>query len=95
LVGQVGDEDLVLDEDDLTLIGSLVGTTVTGAAWTVIEFINGPLLDNPRRVGGTLRARGRAPSPRGHVPLCVPSRRRREGVTVVRVGRRRRMYRTP
>jgi hypothetical protein len=35
--------------------GRWSGATVTGAAWTVIEFINAPLLDNPHRVGGTLR----------------------------------------
>jgi mRNA interferase RelE/StbE len=28
-----------------------------GAAWAVFEFISGPLLDNPHRVGGPLHGR--------------------------------------
>jgi len=28
-----------------------------GAAWAVFEFINGPLLQNPHRVGGPLHGR--------------------------------------
>jgi mRNA interferase RelE/StbE len=67
----------------------------TGLAWSVIEFINGPLLDNPHRVGGTLRAPWE-----GHLCAHVGTWRvvyrvddDEVVVTVVRVGPRRNVYR--
>ncbi len=47
-----------------------------GVAWAVIDFINGPLLDNPRRAGTELHGK-LAGSPLGspeHVPRSVQDR---------------------
>jgi mRNA interferase RelE/StbE len=64
-------------------------------AFAVIEFITGPLLDNPRRVGGALRneLEGVWGARRGTYRILYRIDDDRREVIVLRVGHRRDIYR--
>jgi mRNA interferase RelE/StbE len=90
---------LGLDEYRLRLLGSverqLVAMQDTGVAWAIVEFITGPLLANPHRVGRPLRSRWES-----HLSAHVGAYRvvyRIDDdeviVTVVRIGHRGAVYR--
>ena len=65
-------------------------------AFAVIDFITGPLLDNPRRVGAALRdeLEGIWSARRGTYRILYRIDEERREVIVLRVGHRRDIYRT-
>ena len=71
-------------------------TLPEAVAFAVIEFITGPLLDNTRRVGAPLRneLEGVWSARRGTYRILYRIDDDRREVIVLRVGRRRDIYRT-
>ena len=65
-------------------------------AFAVIDFITGPLLDNPRRVGGALRneLKGVWSARRGTYRILYRIDDQRREVIDLRTGHRRDIYRT-
>lgn len=70
-------------------------TLPEAVAFAVIDFITGPLLDNPRRVGSALRSEleGVWSARRGTYRILYRIDDGRREVTVLRVGHRRDIYR--
>ncbi|MDR9449904.1 MAG: type II toxin-antitoxin system RelE/ParE family toxin [Acidimicrobiia bacterium] len=71
-------------------------TLSEAVAFAVIDFITGPLLDNPRRVGAALRDQleGIWSARRGTYRILYQINEERREVIVLRVGHRRDIYRT-
>lgn len=70
-------------------------TLPEGVAFAVIDFITGPMLDNPRRVGVPLRneLEGVWSARRGTYRILYRIDDQRREVIVLRVGHRRDIYR--
>ncbi|MCP4308921.1 MAG: type II toxin-antitoxin system RelE/ParE family toxin [bacterium] len=66
-------------------------------AFAVIDFITGPLRENPRRVGAALRNEldGIWSARRGTYRILYRIDDHRREVIILRVGHRRHVYRTP
>jgi mRNA-degrading endonuclease RelE of RelBE toxin-antitoxin system len=71
-------------------------TLSEAVAFAVIDFITGPLLDNPRRVGAALRdeLEGIWSGRRGTYRVLYRIDEERREVIVLRIGHRRDIYRT-
>lgn len=71
-------------------------TLSEAVAFAVIDFITGPLLDNPRRVGAALRdeLEGIWSARRGTYRILYQIDEEHREVIVLRVGHRRDIYRT-
>ena len=71
-------------------------TLPEAVAAAVIEFITGPLLDNPRRVGAPLRAEleGVWSARRGTYRVLYRIEEENRQVIVLRIGHRRDVYRS-
>ena len=70
-------------------------TLPQSVAFAVIDFITGPLLDNPRRVGAMLRneLEGVWSARRGTYRVLYRIDQERREVIVLRIGHRRNVYR--
>jgi mRNA-degrading endonuclease RelE of RelBE toxin-antitoxin system len=71
-------------------------TLPEAVAFAVIEFVTGPLRQNPRRVGAPLRGEleGIWSARRGTYRILYRINEETREVVVLRVGHRRRIYRT-
>jgi len=71
-------------------------TLPVAVAVAVIDFITGPLLDNPRRVGAPLRAEleGVWSARRGTYRVLYRIEEKHHQVIVLRIGHRRDVYRS-